>query len=94
MHPLKLHTKTTLLVCAVTLAVLGVVLALVSMRVAEHIREEQKALAELQAVSLAEHISGLPVPRDPQALARSATLAHGVSGRSDAKIPLGGTDLL
>jgi signal transduction histidine kinase len=78
MHPLKLHTKTTLLVCAVTLAVLGVVLALVSMRVAEHIREEQKALAELQAVSLAEHISELPEPRDPQALARSATLVHGV----------------
>jgi two-component system, NtrC family, sensor kinase len=78
MHPLKLHTKTTLLVCAVTLAVLGVVLALVSMRVAEHIREEQKALAELQAVSLAEHISELPEPRDPQVLARSATLVHGV----------------
>jgi signal transduction histidine kinase len=82
MRPLKLHTKTTLLACAVTLAVLGVVLALVSIRVAEHLREEQKALAELQAVSLAEHISGLPVPRDPQALARSATLAHGV--RPDA----------
>ncbi|MDT4898120.1 MAG: two-component system, NtrC family, sensor kinase [Acidobacteriota bacterium] len=82
MHPLKLHTKTTLLACAITLAVLGVVLALVSMRVAEHIREEQKALAELQAVSLAEHISELPEPRDPQALARSATLAHGV--RPDA----------
>jgi signal transduction histidine kinase len=82
MHPLKLHTKTTLLACAITLAVLGVVLALVSMRVAEHIREEQKALAELQAVSLADHISELPVPRDPQALARSATLVHGV--RPDA----------
>src|ERR1044071_2331363 len=82
MHPLKLHTKTTLLACAVTLAVLGVVLALVSMRVAEHVREEQKALAELQAVSLAEHISKLPEPRDPQALALSATLVHGV--RPDA----------
>jgi signal transduction histidine kinase len=82
MHPLKLHTKTTLLACAVTLTVLGVVLALVSMRVAEHIREEQKALAELQAVSLAEHISKLPDPSDSQALARSATLVHGV--RPDA----------
>lgn len=82
MRPLKLHTKTTLLACAVTLAVLCVVLALVSMRVAEHLREEQKALAELQAVSLAEHISELPEPRDPQALARSATLVHGV--RPDA----------
>ncbi len=82
MHPLKLHTKTTLLACAVTLAVLGVVLALVSMRVAEHVRDEQKALAELQAVSLAEHISELPDPRDSQELARSATLVHGV--RPDA----------
>jgi signal transduction histidine kinase len=82
MRPLKLHTKTTLLACGVTLAVLGIVLALVSIRVAEHLREEQKALAELQAVSLAEHISGLPGPRDPQALARAATLAHGV--RPDA----------
>jgi sensor histidine kinase regulating citrate/malate metabolism len=60
MRSLKLHTKTILLACAVTLTVLGVVLALVSIRVAEHLREEQKALAELQAVSLAEHISGLP----------------------------------
>jgi two-component system, NtrC family, sensor kinase len=82
MHPLKLHTKTTLLACAVTLAVLGVVLALVSIRVAEHIREEQKALAELQAVSLAEHISELPEPLDLEAVARSATLVHGV--RPDA----------
>lgn len=82
MRPLKLHTKTTLLACAITLTVLGVVLTLVSIRVAEHIREEQKAVAELQAVSLAEHISGLPEPRDPQALASSATLVHGV--RPDA----------
>jgi two-component system NtrC family sensor kinase len=82
MPPLKLHTKTTLLVTIVTLAVLGIVLALVSVRVAEHIRDEQKALAELQAVSLAEHISQLPEPRDPQALARATTLVHGV--RPDA----------
>lgn len=82
MRPLKLHTKTTLLACAVTLAVLGVVLALVSMRVAERIREEQKALADIQALNLAEHISALPEPRDPAALARAATLVHG--GRPDA----------
>ena len=80
MRPLKLHTKTTLLACGVTLAVLGVVLALVSIRVAGHLREEQKALAELQAVSLAEHISGLSSPRDPQELARAATLAQDEAG--------------
>ena len=82
MRPLKLHTKTTLLACAVTLAVLGVALALVSMRVAERIRQEQKALAEIQALNLAEHISALPEPRDPAALAQAATLVHG--GRPDA----------
>jgi signal transduction histidine kinase len=82
MRPLKLHTKTTLLASAITLAVMGVVVALVSVRVAERVREEQKALAELQAVNLAEHISGLPSPRDPQALARAASLVHGA--RPDA----------
>jgi signal transduction histidine kinase len=82
MRPLKLHTKTTLLASAVTLSVLCVVLALISVRVAERIREEQKALAELQAVNLAEHISELPAPREPQALARAATLVHGA--RPDA----------
>jgi two-component system NtrC family sensor kinase len=77
MRPLKLHTKTTLLASAITLAVLGLVVALISVRVAERIGEEQKALAELQALNLAEHISGLPVPRDPEALARAATLVRG-----------------
>jgi two-component system NtrC family sensor kinase len=82
MRPLKLHTKTTLLASAVTLAVLGVVLTLVSVRVAERIREEQRGLAELQAINLAEHISQLPLPRDPESLARAATLVHGA--RPDA----------
>jgi signal transduction histidine kinase len=79
---LKLHTKTTLLVSVMTLAVVGVALALVSLRVADRVREEQKALAELQAVNLAEHISRLPAPRDPAELARVATLVQGA--RPDA----------
>jgi signal transduction histidine kinase len=77
MRPLKLHTKTTLVASAITLAVLGVVLALVSVRVAERVQEEQKALATLQADNLAAHISQLPAPRDPEALARAAALVHG-----------------
>ena len=82
MRPLKLHTKTTLLASAVTLAVLGVVLALVSVRFAERVREEQKQLAQLQADNLADHISEMPAPRDPAEVARLATLVHG--SRPDA----------
>jgi signal transduction histidine kinase len=82
MRPLKLHTKTTLLASAITLAVLGVVLALVSVRFAERVREEQKQLAQLQADNLADHISEMPEPRNPEEVARLATLVHG--SRPDA----------
>src|SRR3989440_9931888 len=82
MRPLKLHTKTTLLASAITLAVLGVVLALTSVRFAERVREEQKELAQLQADRLADHISQMPSPRDPAEVARLATLVHG--SRPDA----------
>jgi two-component system, NtrC family, sensor kinase len=82
MRPLKLHTKTTLLASAITLAVLGVVTALVSVRFAQRVREEQKELAQLQADNLADHISQMPAPRDPEQIARLATLVHG--SRPDA----------
>jgi two-component system NtrC family sensor kinase len=82
MRPLKLHTKTTLLASAITLAVLGVVLALTSVRFAQRVRDQQKELAQLQADNLADHISGMPAPRDPAQLARVATLVHG--SRPDA----------
>jgi two-component system NtrC family sensor kinase len=77
MHPLKLHTKTTLLASAITLAVLGVVLALTSVRFAERVRQEQEELAQLQAEGLADHVSQMPLPRDPEQIARLATLVHG-----------------
>jgi signal transduction histidine kinase len=77
MRPLKLHTKTTLLASAITLAVLGVVLALTSVRFAERVREAQKQLAQLQADNLADHISEMTAPRDPAEIARLATLVHG-----------------
>jgi two-component system NtrC family sensor kinase len=77
MRPLKLHTKTTLLASAITLAVLGVVLALVSVRFAERVREEQKLLAQIQADNLADHIARMPAPRDPEQVARLAALVHG-----------------
>lgn len=77
MRPLKLHTKTTLLASAITVAVLATALALANARVAHLVLEEQRGRAELQAINLAEQISHLPPPRDPQMLARAATLVRG-----------------
>lgn len=77
MRPLKLHTKTTLLASAITIAVLAVALAYTTARVAEIVRDEQKARAELQALNFAEQISAMPAPRDPQTLAQAATLVRG-----------------
>jgi two-component system, NtrC family, sensor kinase len=82
MRPLNLHSKTTLLASAITLAVTGLVLSLVSVRFAERVREEQEELAQLQADRLADHISQMPSPRDPETVARLATLVH--SSRPDA----------
>lgn len=82
MRPLKLHTKTTLLASAITLAVLGVLVALVSVRFAERVREEQKLLAQTEADNLADHLSRMPAPRDPEQVARLAALVHG--SRPDA----------
>jgi two-component system NtrC family sensor kinase len=77
MKALKLHTKTTLMASAITVAVLAATLTFVSARVADLVRDEQRALAELQAVNLAERISDMPEPRDPQELARAAELVRG-----------------
>lgn len=77
MRPLKLHTKTTVLASAITVAVLATVLALVSPRVADTLNKEQRERAELQAINLAEQISHTPAPRDPEMLARAANLVRG-----------------
>ncbi len=77
MRPLKLHTKTTLLASAITVAVLAAALAYTTTRVAEIVSDEQKARADLQALNFAEQISVMPAPRDPQALAQAAALARG-----------------
>ena len=65
MRPLKLHTKTTLLASAITVAVLAVTLAYTTARVAGIVRDEQKARAELQALSFAEQISAMPIRAGP-----------------------------
>ena len=79
MRPLKLHTKTTLLASAITLAVLITVLFTISARVVNLVQQDQKQLAELQAGSLAEHISSTQSPRDAETMARTAGMVR--SGR-------------
>ncbi|MBV9958762.1 MAG: HAMP domain-containing protein, partial [Acidobacteria bacterium] len=76
MRPLKLHTKTTLLASAITLAVLATALFTISARVVNLVREDQKALAEDQASSLAEHISNMSLPRDADEMARAAGMVR------------------
>ena len=77
MRSLKLHTKTTVLTSAITIAVIASVLALVNPRIADIVGQEQRARAELQAINLAEQISHLPEPHDPQTLANAANLVRG-----------------
>jgi signal transduction histidine kinase len=76
MRPFKLHTKTALLASAITVAVLIVALLTISARVVDLVRDEQKALAEWQAIGLADAISDLPEPRDPQDMAKAAALVR------------------
>ncbi len=76
MQPLKLHTKTTLLVSAITVAVLIAALLTISARVVDLVRDEQKALAEWQAISLAEAVSDLPAPPSPQEIAKAVALVR------------------
>ncbi|MGH9898762.1 MAG: sensor histidine kinase, partial [Pyrinomonadaceae bacterium] len=76
MRPLKLHTKTTLLYSATTLALLAAALIIISTRVASLVRDDQKALAELLAINFADHISNMPSPRGSEAIAHAATLVR------------------
>lgn len=59
---LKLHTKTTLLVSAITVAVLVVMMLVITARMTDLVRDEQQDVAELQAGSLAQQISDSPEP--------------------------------
>lgn len=54
---MKLHLKTTLLVSTITLVVVAALVLLISARLAETLREEEKRLAEIEATNLAEHYS-------------------------------------
>jgi signal transduction histidine kinase len=77
MPALRLHTKTTLLASGATVAVIAALLWLVSVRVADYVREEQRQLAELQASNFAEHIGNSLGDADAEALQRAANLVRG-----------------
>jgi two-component system NtrC family sensor kinase len=77
MRPLKLHTKTTVLASAITVAVLAMAVALISPLISDILNRAQRDRAELQAINLAEQISHIPVPRDALVLAQAANLVRG-----------------
>jgi two-component system, NtrC family, sensor kinase len=77
MHSLKLHTKTTLLASAITISMLVSALVVTSAGIATLERDDDKALARVQAVDLARHISDMPSPRDPETLTSAANLIKG-----------------
>ena len=60
MRSLKLHFKTTLLVSAITLAVMSTLLLVISARLIDLLRADEVALMEIEATRLAEHLAQLP----------------------------------
>ncbi len=76
MRSMNLHTKTILLVSAITLSVLAATLVVLSARVAGLVREEEKDRADLLAVSLAEHVSSMPSPRNVEEIGRYLQIAR------------------
>jgi two-component system, NtrC family, sensor kinase len=77
MQPLKLHTKATLVASAVTIGMLVVGLLVTSAGIADLERDDDKALAELQAVTLAAQVSDMATPRDVPTVERAANLVMG-----------------
>lgn len=77
MGPLRLHTKTTLLVSAITLAMFIATLLLISVRMVALVREDEKELARLQAINLAEQISLGSVADDKENLNRAVSQSRG-----------------
>jgi two-component system, NtrC family, sensor kinase len=74
---LKLHLKTTLLVSAITLAVMIALLLVISARLVDAIRADEKALMEIEAARMAEHVADLSSPPSITELERAAALVRG-----------------
>lgn len=77
MRPLRLHTKTALLVSAITLAMFLATQLVVSVRMVNLVRQDEQELARLQAIAVAEQISLMPPPHKKEDLARAIAQARG-----------------
>ncbi|HEY2962113.1 MAG TPA: HAMP domain-containing sensor histidine kinase [Pyrinomonadaceae bacterium] len=73
----KLHTKTALLSAAIVVAMLVGALVLTGAAIANIERNDDQALAEIQARDLAQHISDIGPARDTETLTRAANLIKG-----------------
>jgi signal transduction histidine kinase len=77
MSPLKLHVKTTLITSTITVAVLIAALASNSTRIINQAHEDQKELAELEAINLADHLEQLQSAQSDADLLLDAKLVGG-----------------
>ena len=74
---MKLHTKTTILISVITVAVMLATVLLIGVRMVSLVQGDEQELAQFQALSLAEQISLMPTPRDEEDLARAIAQARG-----------------
>jgi two-component system, NtrC family, sensor kinase len=81
----KLHLKTTLLVSIITLVVMAALVFLISARLLEDLRDEEKARAEIEAISLAENYGQL-IPDAEQAQKAAALIKETRLGRINIRI--------
>src|SRR5690349_20659543 len=77
MPRIKLHVKTTLLASVITIGMLITALIVTSHSIANLERDDDKALAEIQAIDLARHIGDVSSLHDPGALETAANLTKG-----------------
>jgi len=77
MAKIKLHVKTTLLASVITIGMLVTALIVTSAGIANLERDDDKALAEIQAIDLARHISDVSSLHDAVALETAANLTKG-----------------
>lgn len=78
---MKLHTKTTILISVITVAVMLATVFLIGVRMVSLVQEDEQELARFQALSLAEQISLMPTPRNEGDLARAIAQARGARPR-------------
>lgn len=74
---MKLHTKTTVLMSAITLTVMIALILTFGARMVDVIRDEEKALAEVRAVRLAEHLGSVQNQPELAEVERAAELVQG-----------------